>query len=239
MDPEARRLEDRVQVPKRLPGADIPRLEIPRRSDDEEAFNEAMRRLFPPLSDPPASPLESGGAPLPKVTLAELEQSALANSPIIPQFQSDVTMEAGQAIQAGTHPNPVIGYESDTVGSSLTRDYQGVYVNQLVKTAGKLELAQAIQNTELMNAQLALRQTQFDLRTQVRKLYFALLIARESLEINAAVERFTHELYLVRSTLFRRGEARLTRPTSSARWPWRRGAPWPRPGMISRRPGNN
>ncbi len=141
------------------------------------------------------------------MSLSDLEQLALANSPIIPQFQADVSGQAGQAIQAGTHPNPVIGYEADTVGSAGTRNYQGVFVQQLIKTAGKLQLAQAIENVDLINTQLSLKQARYDLLTQVRKQYFALLIARESIKINTAVVRFTHELYQIQADLVAVGQA--------------------------------
>ena len=93
-----------------------------------------------------------------RMTLGELEQMALANSPIIAQYQSDVAGQVGTTIQAGAHPNPIVGYESDTVGSAGTPNYQGAFVTQLIKTAGKLQLAQAIENVDLMNTQLALRQ---------------------------------------------------------------------------------
>ena len=63
----------------------------------------------------------------------------------------------GQAIQAGVYPNPVLGYEADTVGSAGTRNYEGVFGTQVVKTAGKLGLARSVANVNVMNAQLALR----------------------------------------------------------------------------------
>src|SRR4029077_230196 len=134
-----------------------------------------------------------------RVSLAELEATGLANSPVIAQYQSDITAQTGQAIQAGTHPNPIVGYEADTVGSAGTRNYQGVFFTQLIKTGGKLQLAQAIENVDLMNTQLALQQARIDLLADVRRQYFALLIARESVRINEAVVRFTHELYRIQS----------------------------------------
>jgi cobalt-zinc-cadmium efflux system outer membrane protein len=191
-------LEDRLKVPRELPGADVQNLRLPRQTPgNKQAYDVAMHRLFPTLTDPPPFDIGTPEAALPKVSLAELEMSALANSPIIAQYQSDITQAQGLAIQAGTAPNPIIGYEADTVGSFQTRNYQGIYASQLIKSAGKLEVQQAIQNVDLMNAQLALRQARIDLLTQVRRQYFALLVARESVKINAAIERFTHRLYRI------------------------------------------
>jgi cobalt-zinc-cadmium efflux system outer membrane protein len=190
----AHMLEKRLEVPKELPGADVQRMRLPK---NEKSYQVAIQTLFPSVADPP--PMNEGPAagPRPKVSLTELEQMALANSPIVTQFQSDVTGAIGSAIQAGTHPNPIFGYESDTVGSSQTRDYQGVYASQIIKTAGKLQVAQAIENVDLMNAQLLLRQAKNDLLSQVRRQYFALLIARESMKINEAIVRFTYAVYQI------------------------------------------
>jgi cobalt-zinc-cadmium efflux system outer membrane protein len=207
-----RKLEKRLEIPKELPGADVQVLRLPKKTPgDEESYNAAIKKLFPSLIDPP--PLDTGAEGLrPKLTLAELEQMGLASSPVIAQFQADIATQLGQAIQAGTHPNPTVGYESDTVGSSFTRDYQGVYASQFIKTAGKLELAQAIQNVDVMNAQLALRQARNDLLSQIRREYFALLIARESLKINEAIVRFTHEVYRIQVDQVTEGQAAVYEP---------------------------
>ncbi|MBI3861760.1 MAG: TolC family protein [Planctomycetia bacterium] len=190
-------LEKRIQVPRDLPGAEVPRLNLPLRTGNEQAYETAIRTLFPSLSDAPPMNVDEAAAATRKMTLFELEQTALANSPLIAQARADVTSAVGSAIQAGTAPNPTIGYEADTVGSAGTRNYQGVFATQLIKTAGKLQVAQAIENVDLMNAQLALRQARFDLLTQVRRQYFALLVAREAIRINEAIVKFTHELYRI------------------------------------------
>jgi cobalt-zinc-cadmium efflux system outer membrane protein len=197
-DGEGKTLEKRIVVPKELPGATAPLLRPPKKTpDNPEKYNAAMKKLFPKLPEPPPLDLGPPGVLRVRMSLAEFEQLALANSPVIAQYQSDVAGQIGSTIQAGAHPNPLVGYEADTVGSAGTRNYQGVYFTQLIKTAGKLQLAQAIENVDLMNTQLALQQARIDLLTQVRRQYFALLIAREAVKINEAIVRFTHELYRV------------------------------------------
>src|SRR5262249_19817450 len=150
-------LIERIKVPEELPGAKVPMLHPPLKTPGNEAeYKAAIEKLYPRLASPPR--VDEGTAPKARMSLTDLEQLALANSPLLPQFQADVTGQAGQAIQAATHPNPTIGYEEDTVGSAGTRNYQGVYVTQLIKTGGKLQLAQAVENVDLMNTQLSLRQ---------------------------------------------------------------------------------
>jgi cobalt-zinc-cadmium efflux system outer membrane protein len=112
----------------------------------------------------------------------------------------------GAAIQAGVHPNPVIGYEADTVGSSYTRNYQGVFGTQTIKTAGKLGLARAAANMSFMNAEIELRQTRIDVLTQVRANYYAVLVAQESLARDIALERFTTEAFRIQVDKLKAGE---------------------------------
>ena len=159
---------------------------------------------FPSFPTPELTDVPTGKKSL---TLNEMEQTAVTNSPIIAQFQSDVTAAVGSAIQAGTHPNPVMGYESDTVGSSYTRDYQGAYIAQVIKTAGKLKLAQAVENVDLMNAQLALINARIDLQSKVRNQYFAVLVAQENLKVTQAMVRLTHEVYRVQVQQLKEGQA--------------------------------
>ena len=122
------------------------------------------------------------------MTLKRLEDLALANNPEMVQASADVTAATGGAVQAGVHPNPTFGYEADTVGSLGTRNYQGVYGTQLIKTAGKLGLARAVANVDLLNAQLTLRRTRFDLLSRVKAAYFAVLVAQQN--VTGAVADF-------------------------------------------------
>lgn len=209
---EEQSLEARLEVPSEIPGSGVQIVRLPKKTENEETYDAAIRKLFPSLIDPPPVTDAPADVPRRKVSLTELEQLALANSPVVAQYQADITTAVGSAIQAGTHPNPIFGYESDTVGSSQNRDYQGVYMNQVIKTGGKLQLAQAIENVDLMNAQLALRQARNDLLSQIRRQYFALLIARESMKINEAVVRFTHELYRIQVDQLTQGVAAVYEP---------------------------
>lgn len=187
-------LTERLQIPAELPGTNVPPLWLPPLSQPE-ARQQAIDTLFPDL--PPMPKLLPPVDPRRVMTLAELEQIALSNSPIIAQAQANISVAMGQAIQAGVYPNPVIGYEADTVGSAGTRNYQGVFGTQTVKTANKLGLARSAANVDVTNAQLALRQARIDLMSQVKQNYFAVLVAQESVTINEALVRFTAEVYRI------------------------------------------
>src|SRR5262249_18596096 len=163
-----------------LPGAWAPPIQLPR---DPKERVEALEKLFPPL---PALAAEVEPVPGPHgapVTLAELQQLALTNSPLIRQAAADVEAARGAVIQAGAYPNPTMGYEGDQIGSSGTAGQQGIFIDQLIKTGGKLQLAQAAALMDERQAALALRKAQSDLASQVRAGYFAVLVARETLRV--------------------------------------------------------
>jgi cobalt-zinc-cadmium efflux system outer membrane protein len=131
------------------------------------------------------------------LTLPELQQLAMANNPVIRQRAADVKSAEGALRQAGAYPNPTFGYESDTAGTGNTAGYQGGFLEQLIKTAGKLKLAQARAAMDLFNAQVALRAAQSDVMTQVRTGYFGLLVAERSLRWSWDLAEFTERVYRI------------------------------------------
>ena len=189
--PSAPRLTDRLKIPPELPGANVPPLTLPPWNQPEKKMA-VIELLFPDLHPmPPLAP----PPPERRMSLAELEQMAVANSPIVAQAAADVTIALGTAIQVGVYPNPVIGYEADTVGSAGTRNYQGVFGTQVIKTANKLGLAHSVANVDLMNAELALRKARVELLAQVKANYFAVLVAQENVMISDRLVRFTGVSY--------------------------------------------
>jgi len=171
--------------------------------DDHARRIEVIEKLFPDL--PPMPRLAPPAQPEQRLSLDQLQQMALDNSPLIAQAAADITVAMGNAIQVGTYPNPVIGYEADTVGSFGTRNYQGVYGTQVIKTAGKLNLARSVANVDVMNAELALRKARIDLLARVKDAYFAVLVAQESVIVNEALVRFTGEAYKIQDEKLRIG----------------------------------
>jgi cobalt-zinc-cadmium efflux system outer membrane protein len=131
------------------------------------------------------------------MTLSDLQRLALTNSPTLRQAAAEVEAARGAAVQAGLYPNPNVGYEGDTMNQGATAGMQGAYIEQTIKTAGKLKLAQAAALMDLHNAELAFRRTQVDVMTQVRQNYFAVLVALETLKVTRALSRFTEEVYRI------------------------------------------
>ena len=121
----------------------------------------------------------------------------------------------GNAIQAGTPPEPdFLGYEADTVGSAGTRNYQGVFATQTIKTAGRggaLARYRSL-NMDLMNAELAVRRTRIDLLSRVKAAYYAVLVVQQNVAITSAMAWFTNEAYRIQVDKLRAGEATAYEP---------------------------
>jgi outer membrane protein, heavy metal efflux system len=182
-------------IPPEIPGATAPRHRLPPRTDDEDLAGKARKikvidELFPQRAEPAKIEEPSDRV----MTLEQLEDLALENNPILAQALAAITVNEGAAIESSLYPNPIMGYESDTVGSSFTRNYQGVFVQQPIKTAGKLPLARSIANIDVMNAQLAYERTKNDILRSVRAGYFNVLVAQRTIRFNEAFERMTRRV---------------------------------------------
>jgi cobalt-zinc-cadmium efflux system outer membrane protein len=194
----------RLEIPRELPGQEAPPIELPK---DEKERAKALERYYPPLP-----PLGTDTEPAPgphgrPLTLADLQQLALANSPLIRQAAADVQAARGAVIQAGLYPNPVIGYEGDQIGALGRPGQQGGFLEQLIKTGGKLRLAQAAALMNQQNAEVALRRAEIDLATQVRAGYFAVLVAGENVKVARALARFTDEVHRIQVDKVKNGQA--------------------------------
>jgi cobalt-zinc-cadmium efflux system outer membrane protein len=198
-------LGERLAVPPELPGADAPPAVVPRRDDTREnERNRVIAELFGNRSPLPPDPVPTSG---PRLDLLGLERRAMELHPTIRQAVNAVESARGAALQAGLPPNPSFGFEADTVGSGGTAGQQGGKYEQLIKTAGKLKLAEQAALMDVVNAQVALRRAQVDLATQVRSAYFGVLVAEESLRLNHALSRFAEAIYDVQVDQLRSGQA--------------------------------
>ena len=204
-----KRLSDRLQIPPELPGAAVPPLRLPKyKLDDAAERDRAIEGLFPQL---PKAGIDRAGSQ-PPMALADFEQLALGNNPLVTQAQADVDSAMGQAVQAGLYPNPMVGYQADTVGSGGTANYHGVFVEQQIKTANKLGLARSSALFSVYNSQLTLQKTRVDVLTGVRSAYYNLLTARETLKIYEALVRFTDQAYRVQVEQLKGGQAAAYEP---------------------------
>jgi cobalt-zinc-cadmium efflux system outer membrane protein len=170
-----------------------------------EERQQVLKRVYPTLPEIGEDfPFPPGPQGLP-LTLADLQKLALANSPLIKQAVARVEEARGNAIQAGLPPNPTVGYEGDTMNTTAGPGYQGAFVEQVIKTANKLQLARASAAADLRSAEADLFKAQTDLATRVRGGYFAVLVAEQSVRLNRALVRFTTDIYQNQFELLQKG----------------------------------
>ena len=190
--PEAAvRRRTQLEIPSALPGADAEPINLTANADKR---SEEIEKIFGTLPDVDPTRVKGPADGL-HYSLNELQGLALSNNPLVAQAEAQVTIMRGTAVQAGLHPNPVIGYEGDTVGSGGTPNYHGGYASTIIKTPGKLDLAESAANVDVWNAELMRKKTHIELITQVRGAYFAALIARENVKITEALVAFTDNVY--------------------------------------------
>jgi cobalt-zinc-cadmium efflux system outer membrane protein len=176
-----------LKIPDTIPGSEAKWI-----SKEEARHLERLYSDLEPLPEPPVPRPGPDGQPL---ALARLQEVAALNSPDLRQAAADVETARGNWIQARTYPNPTVGYESDLVGTGPAPGYQGIFIDQPIKTGGKLELAGAAALKDLQNAELALKRARSDLATRVRNAYFVHLVARETVRVNRGLSVLTDELY--------------------------------------------
>lgn len=211
--PEPRKLSERLQIPPDLPGADAPAITLPRLDPaNKKERDAAIDRLYPALPPLGANPQPLPGPEGRPLTLADLQHLALTNNPNLRQAAADVEAKRGALIQAGLYPNPIVGFQQGNSPTNATPGYQGPFVEQTIVTAGKLKLAQASAAIELQNAELALKKAQFDLATQVRAGYFAVLVAQADIQAKRALARFTDEIYRIHVEQVRAAQAAAYEP---------------------------
>jgi outer membrane protein, heavy metal efflux system len=172
---------------------------------------EEVKKRFPPLPDIGPDPRPGPGPNGKPLTLADLQALAQANSPLLRQAASNVAAARGNMIQAGAYPNPTFSLQGATDGPSGGPTF-GPFIDQNIKTMGKLKLAQAAAQMDLENAQLAYRRAETDLMASVRTGYFSVLVAEENIVQNRALVLLTDELYKVMVDQLKGGELAVYEP---------------------------
>jgi cobalt-zinc-cadmium efflux system outer membrane protein len=147
-----------------------------------------------------------GGAAL---TLAELEQRALAQYPAIAQAAAQVDAAKGRAVQAGMLPNPTVGYVGDEIsGGPVNRGGEhGFFIQQTIPLGGKLSRGRDVFTREAAAAQAATDTERQRVLTAVRRTYRAALIADRRVAVRDQLARLATEAVQISGQLFNTGVA--------------------------------
>jgi outer membrane protein, heavy metal efflux system len=129
-------------------------------------------------SDPLA---EAAGRP--PLSLDDLLTLARLHNPTLRAAQARITESAGRARQAGTLPNPVIGYEGDQIrGGSYGGGEHGAFVQQSIPLGGKLGLRRDIYRAQQQSDTLALTTQQQSIESDIESSFYAALALQQEIE---------------------------------------------------------
>ncbi len=201
-----------LNIPKVVPGSETPLVTLP--PDRDPGRPAAVARLFPQLPALPEEPRELPGPDGRPYTLADLHKLAAENSPALRQAISDIEAARGVLKQSVTYPNPTIGFETNPNNNNTGSATMGFFVDQVVKTGGKLTIAGAANLMNLRTAELALKRARSDLATTIRGDYYTLLVAKETVRVNKALAHFTDQIFLLQADLLSGGFAASHEPAA-------------------------
>jgi cobalt-zinc-cadmium efflux system outer membrane protein len=143
----------------------------------------ADARSEPDVAPCPAPVLAEG-----PLDLAALWELALGNNPALRESGADVEAARGRLIQAGKYPNPHVTASTDEAFSSIsTYGNPQVNITQVLLTAGKFRLDQAVARRNLDAAGVALLGRKFEVLTRLRRAYYDYLALANTLQVQDEV----------------------------------------------------
>ena len=128
------------------------------------------------------------------LSLAQLEGLALANNPTLAAASARVDAAFGRQIQAGLHPNPMMGYHATEVGAQGSAGAQGGFVGQRFITGGKLGLDQAMAGQRVEQAHFQLQAQEQRVLSDVRTRFYDALIAQRRVELTGELAKIGDDL---------------------------------------------
>lgn len=161
-----------------------------------DASNESVSQVAPEEQAAPeislvehvAPPEPETLAPIPdqealpdSLTLAHIEQLAMANNPTISQLNAAVNKGSGLRYQVGLSPNPTVGYQGMQLADRQT-DQHVAFVEQEFVRGDKLALNRAVLDQATRAQMWELEAQRFRVLTDVRMRYFEAIAAQRQLD---------------------------------------------------------
>jgi cobalt-zinc-cadmium efflux system outer membrane protein len=145
----------------------------------------------------------------PAVRLADLEQTALKNSPAVAEAEAAVRAAEGRARQAGLYPNPTAGYTGEEIKTGpFTRGGQhGFFVDQAIVLGGKLGKRRDVFEQDVKRAQADLEAANYRVLNGVRLAYIEALAADGRVALLERLSALVDEAVQTSHGLFNAGQA--------------------------------
>ncbi|MCE9562395.1 MAG: TolC family protein [Planctomycetes bacterium] len=157
------------------------------------AISRATATPTPPIT-PTAAVLPEGASsgvvttaqatlPAGPLTVADLEQLALAHNPTLVQAAAMVEASRGKALQAGLPFNPLLGMEAEQIGADHSAgEVRWFTLQQQIVTGGKLRLSRLKYEQEAYLAELQGHAQRLRVVNGMTVAYFSVLAAQRSVE---------------------------------------------------------
>lgn len=194
-------------------GASAPpqRLPAPAESQAAQPTIQQAQHAEPVLPTPQPQPTEPEPLPpaalqpveLGVLTLADLEHMALAANPSVGRAAALVEAARGNWVQVGLHPNPVVGYEGQQIGSGGVAEQDGVFAQQEFVRGHKLGLSRQVAAQEIAKAKQALAAQQQRVLTDVRIAYYQVLIAERQQRVAGELRDLAGQAFDVAEALLK------------------------------------
>src|SRR5438552_1576009 len=158
-----------------------------------------------PTSLPQAAPAVSVPGTKDPLTLANLEQIALQRNPTLVQAAANVDDAQGRAIQSGLYPNPTVGYVGEQMGPrnlSGLGEQQGLFIDQILVTAGKLQLNRAKFNQETVMMEWEAQAQCYRVVNGVRGRFYQLLAMQRLIAVRAELLKVAQDIVTTSEELF-------------------------------------
>jgi outer membrane protein, heavy metal efflux system len=134
----------------------------------------------PPTVEPDPLAEMANRAPL---TLDAVLTLARTHNPTLRAAQAAIAQSAGQAKQAGTLPNPVIGYEGDQIrGGSYGGGEHGAFLQQTIPLGGKLGLRRDVYRAQQHTGEAALATQQQRIEADMESSFYAALALQQEID---------------------------------------------------------
>lgn len=112
-----------------------------------------------------------------ELTLAQLENMALASNPSLAEARALVSAARGKWFQVGLPPNTLVGYSGQQLGSGGAAEQHGLFIGQEFIRGGKLCLDRAVVALEVRKADHQRAVQQQRVLTDIRLAYYRVLVA--------------------------------------------------------------
>jgi cobalt-zinc-cadmium efflux system outer membrane protein len=145
----------------------------------------------------------------PPLTLAQLEETALANNPTLREAMTGVAAAQGRARQAGTWFNPTIGYAGEEIkpGEIIQFGEHGVFFDQQIPLGGKLRLSRQVFEREAEQAGSFVDLQRERVLAAVRTLFYEILTTERRVEVLDRLFQLSQEAVGISRQLYNVGAA--------------------------------